>query len=447
MNAVDDGRLVRPIWHPLVHQCFHEELRLYGVRAGDYREALNDFKDFYDPRLSVYEIFGDVDFLIRGYLNEEGRTYVENVLIPRLGTMAGAFILTGATGGRVVFARGKQVSPINRDLIRKQPHHLLVQAGNSWGSLPAKQRKELLSTGIALSEEMDPLGSENIRIFCFISHSLRIDRVHELAERLCCLKEIQPYLWELVVGGVTAGFIGNVLLELAVPNKNYENVIDMVRAIHNELSLAEPRTQTYLAANITHEYVDRCSFVETFDDIALRLAAEFPVLRQTPTSRQGTLVTLIEQLDSYLARDSTRPLARSLIEARIEDDTSKLRSAMAHLGGVVEAEVKQRLEAAAHNEWGEGWDAKILSELSMEKPLAEGWTLGEVLDATMRWNKRMLPPFLSESDIRKLTAFSALRNAAVHQQSRQKRQFEDYDVSEIVALALHALELLEAQQD
>ena len=442
MTLGDSSKLARPVWHPMVHQAFHEELRVYGVRADDYRDALDYLTDLRDSRLSVYEVFGDVDFLIRGYLNEEGRTHVESNLIPRLGRMDGAFVLTGATGGSVLFTHGTPVRPINPDLVRQHPHLDFKQADEAWGTLPERRRNALLETGVVLKEEQDPSEGESIRVFCFISHSLRINRVHELGTRLCGLPALQPYIWELVVGGVTAGFIGDVLLELAVPTECYEDIIEIIRSIHHELSLAQPRTQTYVAANITHEFIDRCAFFETFDDVAARLRVEFPLLREAPTSRQGALVSLFEQLDPFLADETTRPLARSLAEARILNEASELRNAVSHLGSELESEIKERLETASQNEWGEDWPTIVTTELSMKKPYKEGWTLGEVLDASTRWNARMLPPFLSDGEIRKLMAFSALRNAAIHQQSRQKRQFEDYDAAEIVTLALQVLELL-----
>ena len=429
-----------PIWHPKMHALYGEDLLFIGVRVQDYDSAIQFVENsLIRENISVYEVFGGVDIVVRVYSHKEHRENIRELLRRNVGEIVLEFFVLSSG---IYHSWRKKAVPCEDHVVRewRQRRADLLEAGFNWDDLEEEKREELEKTHLVLGASSDPTGEEEIRAFIVIDTDISTpERINEVIDVMLTADSLQSNLVGLYVG-TGMGIRGNILVELGVPNVQFESIVKIVRTLHRVLRLAHPRTQTFIAGNITWERIDHCEFKETPDIMLENYEARFPGLRSRSLQEKLAIMDLCKSWEKYV-HSTTKSLADAFIEARISDNRDRLKNAIGALGGTLESALKKHFSPKAEKRWGSGWSEKVKEELKEDKPFGM-WTLGQTVDAFARWEKLEEGVFpQARSD--RLQRFVRLRNAATHPDQRAARPFESYNFEEVCAIVGVTLQILE----
>jgi len=438
-----------PIWHPDVHSEFGETLRFLGIEVKAYPKALEFIRSKFSERVSIYEVFGDKDILVRVYAPQNEYRRIRDMLETNIGSLTGEFIVEKVLtiwGHQVPEFRGKDLAAFDASELQT--------AAQEWQNF-SEPRKELLKEKhLVIGESYDPEGRETIRSFILIASKLnRMDSLDDIVQQIQVkVPQIRDYLSGLYLGKGT-GFGGDILIELGVPNDSFEDIIELIRSLHEALVLIHPSTKTYIAGDITRERIDQCWFIETMEQTVQRWMSRFPSMRSLPLYDKIYITDLCQRWNKWLVLSLTKAFSHTFIEATIEEKKNghkeKLKNAVRAMENPLEKFLKAILIAKAEEKWGkEGNEERIQKQLAMDRPLAR-WSLGQFLEAFRRWKDRIDEDALPAMSIKRLQEFLELRNSIAHAENRAetKRPFDDYSLEYIHAIVDGVFQVMERFDD
>lgn len=434
-----------PIWHPVVHAEYGETLRFLGLELENYPEALAFLKTL-NLRVSVYEVYGDRDMIVRVYGPEAEIERVRREMQNHVGKMTSVFRTED-----IFFIWGQEVpravnpltpgAEIKTALSQFEPKDL-ESAASGWENLEEEERQKLIDSKLVIGSANDPIGREAIRAFIFIGSKLTTEEnLLGIVNNIRQIDLVQEHLYGLYIGKQT-GFGGDILVELSLPNEKFEDVIQLIRQIHDKLQLITPRTKTYIAGDITREHIDPCWFIETLDQTVSRWANRFQGMHSLELYDRLNIVHLCQHWNQWLNLPLIHPLAQSLIEATIDSkknqDMQRLRNAVTAMGNVLETFLRRVFQRKAESKWEAEWQEKVKTDLAMGKPVSK-WTLGDAIESFRRSKDRLDEEMVSVPDLRRLQEFSELRNAAAHtEREAGKVRFEEFSEGDIQKAAENA---------
>jgi len=430
---------VWPIWHPRVHAEYGESLSFFGIKITDYAKAWRFLNRDLGERTSAYAVFGDVDVLVRTYSNEAELALLENLISQNLGTISKQFLVRSED---IHYIWQQKVLPLELKTLAERDRDTLLQAALDWDSLPRADQEQLLRDNIVLGTLADPVGREMIKVFIFIGTQLASpEGILDVAKAI----ERIPMVEQLLVGlytGISMGMPATTLLEISVPNADYEEILDVVNKLHETLSLARPVTTTYVAANMAWERIDRCEFLQTLDLTISRYEEKYPAMRSLTLHERLSLIDFAEQLAAVVKPD-IRALRDSFINARIARDARQSREVILGIGNALEQALRDFVAHSAKEKWGADWKEILQEELKIAKPF-DTLTLGGIVEANKRWIDVEPNVFLRENLV-VLQEFVGLRNAAIHPSRKgDARGFESYSYADIQPLVLSALRICDS---
>lgn len=422
-----------PVWHPSVHSSYDEKLRFLGVEVASYHNALSYLRKEFHETASVYEVYGSKDMLVRIYANEAEYLRIKELIRDNVGKLSSIF-----TVDSILYYWGYEIAG---DLPKRVLTHYdtasLRLAAEPWDEEISEVRAALMKDHVIVGSAEEGEEGESVRVFIFVG-AAQMDLELEMAvlKELKELEEIAPYIHGLYVGTHTDQ--GSILLELSIPKRSFEAIIRAVRGIHYLLRHNHPRTTTYIAADVTREKIDRCSFQESFSQLASRWEDRFPAIGPMKLGQKLFIVDLCQRWSTRLAETLTRNHAHSMIEALIEfqdGKSEKTKNAIAQLSEQVERLLGDIIMYTARDKWGrDDWKRALKEDLGFPKPFAE-WSFGELFDACRRWADRLNEDLLESAVLAKLQDLVELRNAVVHPQTKKgKKSFKDYSEDDIVAI-------------
>ena len=449
-KRVSTTRRVWPLWHPSVHDEYGEHLYFLGLVVDEYPKALKLLRnpETLPHPMSIYEVFGDRDMIVRLRATKRQYDAVVQFLEAQVGHVASVFAVEDVcciSGYTLPDPLKDHRLPSILHSLSQFPSAELRRLAPEWNKVSPEQKAALSTANLIIGEASEGSRPSIIRAFIIVGSTLsRMNTIHDIVGTIQSkVPRIRKYLTGLYVGKATGFGAGDILLELGVPNRDFAYIIKIIRQIHGALELIFPRTKTYLAGDTMCEHIDRCGFEETPEQAIERWIERFPLLRSLELMDQLSVIHLCQRWSRWLSFNPIRSIAEAVIvgiiqQRRATDDTGTrhLKLTILQTGELIESLLQKLLYRRASTRWNDAErDEQVRKTLGLAKPV-KGLTLGEVLDVCRRWRAQFSEDVIAATTVARLQEFVELRNAAVHPDRRKEgaRRFEDYTETMMLAI-------------
>ena len=431
-----------PVWHPEVHSDFGETLRFLAIEAKEYHKALDYIHKSFHDVASIYEVYGNKDFMVRVYANDRNYQRIHDTLQEKVGRVTSVF-----TVGAFVYLWGFRVpEDFNKSTLNGFDLPELKKAAEGWHDLDRQEKERCEKMGLVIGERSEDVVPDSVRVFIFVgSERINLENIREMMNEIEELPTIKDYLHGLYRGTNTEP-AGSVLLELDVPKREFNSIIRAIREIHRQFKFITPRTTTFIAADITRERVDRCAFEESIQKAADRWENRFPAMGSLPAMEKLWLAGNCQRWSKWFNLPQTSGFATEVVDAIIEmkrtGKREKIKNAVINLSGPMEELLRRTLQKSGEEQWGkEGWQERMKEDLNFQKPFRE-WTLGQLVEAFRRLSDRA-EEISSTVELSDVQRFLDLRNAAGHVTVKKgKKNLDEYSEDELLLDFSHSFELL-----
>jgi hypothetical protein len=401
---MNDASGTFPVWHPRLRERFGERLLFLTLGTGAYGVYWREEIAHWEAYIGRYITFGKTDVVLKIYENEKRREAIIQCVRQMRG-LKGNWAQFEAD--EIHCLHGISVPVADAADFADVSANEVLEIQHEWDRLSENDKARLQNRGILICEARLPQGG----VKGFISVGLAsgsVGRVQTVVEVIESSQELRPRTIGLYVGH-GAAFSGQILLETQV--SRYEDMREIMKALYEDLKLAEIETDTYLVWDAHENYTQR-PFEESGETLIRRYAATHEILKEISARTRLLLTYYLDMWAPWVKDPCLDRCIREFVYSVATFDEARFRALVLDLAVRLENCLRERLVEAAKKRWAEAW-VKESASLGISKPIHKAG-LGEFVTVLENAEQLFGKPVLSSKAVLALHEFVPIRNACSH---------------------------------